>query len=158
MRIAVFSDTHGRCGGMLSGARRVRPDVLVHLGDCVRDAEELRRAFPEIPLYSVSGNCDYCCDIPDKLLFMAGPVSVFASHGHRYGVKYGLDRLLLQARLRGTGLVLFGHTHIPLLLEDGGMQIMNPGTAGGIGAEPSFGVADISDSGGLVCRIEKIIP
>ena len=52
IKAAVFSDTHGNTALMLETVRRVRPDVLIHLGDHERDAQELRREFPEIPLYS----------------------------------------------------------------------------------------------------------
>ena len=46
MILAVFSDTHGNTAGMLSAVRRMRPDVLVHLGDNLRDSAELAREFP----------------------------------------------------------------------------------------------------------------
>lgn len=155
MLIAVFSDTHGSCGGMLAAARRVRPDVLVHLGDHLRDARCLRSEFPDIPLYAVPGNCDYNSREPDSVTFLAGPVTVFAAHGHRYGVKVSLDSLLCSAHCAGASLVLFGHTHTPLVREVGGIKIMNPGSAG-TGLKPTFGVVEIGEGGGFVCRIMDI--
>jgi len=38
---------------------RVQPQVILHLGDCVRDAQRLEERYPDIPLLGVPGNCDY---------------------------------------------------------------------------------------------------
>ena len=52
-------------------------------------------------------------------------------------------------------IVLFGHTHfatekdVPLLLPDRGVNLFNPGTVGGIGAEPTYGVLTLSPKGAL---------
>lgn len=152
MLIAVFSDTHGSVFGLARAVRRVSPDLLVHLGDCVRDSQALAREFPDLPLYALSGNCDYSSREPDSLEFMAGPIKVLATHGHRYNVKYGLDSLMNSAFFSGAKLVLYGHTHIAEVHELGGIAVMNPGSAG-MGVSPSFGLAEISDAGAVSCRI-----
>ena len=89
MILAVFSDTHGSTAGMAAAVRRVRPDILVHLGDHIRDTAVLEREFPDLPLHAVPGNCDFAAREPDPDIFFAGPVKVFATHGHRYSVKLG---------------------------------------------------------------------
>lgn len=152
MKLAVFSDTHGLTAGMVSAARRVRPDLLLHLGDYLRDAEALRREFPDIPLRAVKGNCDFASREEDTITFSAGPVTVFATHGDRYGVKHGTDSLLNAAYFAGARLVLFGHTHLPLCQNFGGLMLLNPGTAG-MSPHSTFAVVEISDAGGLDCRI-----
>ena len=154
MKLAVFSDTHGRTAGMCRAVRNASPDVLVHLGDYVRDAAVLRAEFPDLPLYSVSGNCDLTSNPPDTVRFLAGPVSVFATHGHRYNVKHGTDALLNAAHFSGASLVLYGHTHIARFQNIAGMSVLNPGTAGG--SAPTFAVAEIDGRGGIVCKILKI--
>ena len=53
MKAAVFSDTHSNTAKMVEAVRSAMPDVLIHLGDFERDAEVLRREFPDIPLYNV---------------------------------------------------------------------------------------------------------
>ncbi len=157
MKIAVFSDTHGNTSGMIDAARRVQPDVIVHLGDNIRDAMDLSSIFPGVPIYAVPGNCDYMPGgtVPDKLSFMAGPVRVFATHGHNYSVKFGIDALLNAAYYSGASLVLYGHTHIAHYEAADGMCILNPGTAGK-GTRPTFAVVEISDDGAIVCRITNI--
>ena len=155
MILAVFSDTHGNTAGMLSAVRRMRPDVLVHLGDNLRDSAELAREFPELPLHAVPGNCDFARREPDTDTFMAGLVTVFATHGHRYSVKYGLDSLLNAAHFSGAGLVLYGHTHIARIDYYGGMTVVNPGTSG-LGAQPSFALIEIGADDRISAKILPI--
>ena len=145
MRLAVFSDTHGRSALLPRAVRRTQPDILVHLGDYYRDADILSREFPDIPLYAVPGNCDFMSRAEDAVTFSAGGVLVFATHGHRYSVKSTLDSLLNSAHFAGAGLVLYGHTHIARIDYAAGMTVVNPGSSG-LGAEPSFAQIDIRDS------------
>ena len=155
MILAVFSDTHGNTAGMLSAVRRMRPDVLVHLGDNLRDSAELAREFPELPLHAVPGNCDFARREPDTDTFMAGLVTVFATHGHRYSVKYGLDSLLNAAHFSGAGLVLYGHTHIARIDYYGGMTVVNPGTSG-LGPQQSFALIEVGADDRISAKILPI--
>lgn len=155
MKLAIFSDTHGSVSGMLRAVRRVSPDVLVHLGDYLRDTAALEKEFPDLPLYAVPGNCDYASGLPDFLTFSAGSITVFATHGHRYSVKQGNDALLNAAYFSGASLALYGHTHIPCQDLVAGMYVLNPGTAG-TGKSPTFAVAEIDCGGCVMCRILDI--
>ena len=157
MRLAVFSDTHGNTNLMPQAVRRMQPDILVHLGDHIRDSRLLASEFPSIPLYAVPGNCDFASREQDTLEFYAGPVKVFATHGHRYYVKSTMVSLLNAAHFSGAQLVLYGHTHIARIEYPAGMTVVNPGSSG-LGSEPSFAVIDISDSGGIAARILPMMP
>lgn len=141
---------------MVAAARRAAPDVLIHLGDYIRDAWALRAAFPTLPLYAVAGNCDFSAREPDTQLVLLGPVRVLLTHGHRYGVKNGTDSLLAAAREQGAALVLYGHTHIPRCETLGGVTLLNPGSAG-TGRTPTFAAAEIGEDGGIFCRILNIM-
>ena len=46
MRIAVFSDSHGVREPMLAAIEEQKPDMVLHLGDYVRDAEAIAAYFP----------------------------------------------------------------------------------------------------------------
>ena len=46
MKIAVFSDTHGRTRGMLRAIRNEAPDLVFHLGDNEKDALSVNRQNP----------------------------------------------------------------------------------------------------------------
>ena len=47
MNILVLSDSHGNISNMEEAVEREKPDMILHLGDCWRDAERLaERTFP----------------------------------------------------------------------------------------------------------------
>ena len=156
IKAAVFSDTHGSNALMLEAVRRCRPDVLIHLGDYERDADVLRMEFPEIPLYSVRGNCDIGGTAPDRDVVPLGPVKAFITHGHLYGVKYGrLDSLVYAAMEQGAKIAMFGHTHEADYEEMGGVKLINPGTAG-VGRERTWALVEIYENGGIACEIKEL--
>ena len=59
MKYLVLSDSHGNVDNMVRAVEREKPDGIIHLGDCWRDAEELHELFPRLPLEQVPGNCDF---------------------------------------------------------------------------------------------------
>lgn len=156
IQAAVFSDTHGSTALMAEAVRRARPDVLIHLGDYERDAEALRREFPGLPLYQVRGNCDIggCCPMTD--IVPLGPVKAFITHGHLYNVDWGrLDSLVYAAQEQGAKLALYGHTHQAELEEIGGVQVLNPGTAGK-GRKLTWALIRVFENGGIACEIKDL--
>lgn len=132
-----------------------RPDAVIHLGDYVRDARELMRHYPGIPLYNVPGNCDYYSSDYDSrptiTVNLAG-VRLMLTHGHLQGVKEGTSRLIAEARKMRVAAVLYGHTHIAdCRREDDGLWVLNPGTAGFF--RPTAGWLELSDGEIQVCRL-----
>lgn len=133
MKILVFSDSHSYTDFMVECTRRVQPDALIHLGDYYADADAFCTEFPDIPLYAVPGNCDqyrggYQPD-PVAVVELDG-VRFFLTHGHKHGVKCGLEKLKVEARRAGAHAVLFGHTHEQLIVQEDGLWVVNPGTCG----------------------------
>lgn len=155
MKLAVFSDTHGHTDGMLHAIGKIHPDAVFHLGDYERDTRCIREAFPELLLCSVSGNCDARPQNPDTAMFELGGVRVFASHGHRYGVKFSLDALLNAGYFSDSGLILFGHTHEAMHEEIAGTHILNPGSAG-MGARCTYGLVTLQDGKIMSCSIQPV--
>ena len=82
MILAVFSDTHGSTAGMAAAVRRVRPDILVHLGDHIRDTAVLEREFPDLPLHAVPGNCDFGRLEALERVLILDDHRVLIAHGH----------------------------------------------------------------------------
>ena len=144
MKILVFSDSHGRLGHMMDAMERERPRRVFFLGDCYRDGEALRNAYPDVPMELVRGNCDWD-QAPDELLVEAGGVRFLLPHGHRYYVKSGPDHLARSARAKGADVVCFGHTHDALNMPNCGVWMLNPGTAGGIHARAGYGVIEVEN-------------
>lgn len=154
MRIAVFSDSHGVISGMVRAVEGYCPDSIIHLGDCVRDAQALAEYFPHIPMCSVSGNCDWASAAEDSLLAEFAGVRVFMAHGHRYGVKMGLESFLNSVSFSGARLGLFGHTHRALCREFAGITLLNPGSCGA-GTPSTWAQIEIKN-GEAFCRIAEI--
>lgn len=158
MKVAVFSDSHDNNELMIEAVRRCRPDAIVHLGDHANDAEELRREYPEIPLYNVRGNCDLfsLTNAPDKAVITLGPVKAFITHGHLYHVDYNrVDSLVYAAQEQGCTLAMFGHTHSALHETVGGVTVVNPGTAGR-GRRLTWAMLTIFDNGGIGVDINEL--
>lgn len=155
MNAAVFSDTHGNTARMAAAVRETRPDLIIHLGDCERDTQILRREFPEIPLCSVCGNCDFAAQAPTAGVAELGPVKAFLTHGHLYNVDWNVDSLVYAAQEQGCRLALYGHTHRPDSQELGGVKVVNPGTAGQ-GRRLSYAWITVFDNGGIAVEIRSL--
>ncbi|MGI5935209.1 MAG: metallophosphoesterase family protein [Oscillospiraceae bacterium] len=155
MRVAVFSDSHGRIDKMIHALQSWRPDLIVHLGDYARDAEHLKKEFPQTPVRAVRGNCDIRSYALEKDFFDIGQVKVFITHGHIYGVKRSLDALLNAAYFSGARVALYGHTHIAHCRQIGGLWVINPGSAGQ-GMKPSYARLEIGEDGSVNCQIVPI--
>ncbi len=141
----IISDTHGVAGGLPALVERHRPDALFHLGDHERDTLSVRLNFPDLPLFTVPGNCDFVSQNPPVRLETVDGVPVYLTHGHLHGVKRELSRLTDAARASGAKLCLFGHTHTALCRTEAGLTLFNPGSPshprlGG----PSYGLIETS--------------
>jgi putative phosphoesterase len=160
MKVAVFSDTHGVTTPMVRAIRQVRPDALVHLGDYERDTAVLLKEFPELPLYHVCGNCDYAPSAPNCLTVQLGPVTVFLTHGHRYGVSYTLRNLRETAEEYECDVAIYGHTHMPAMDEQNGILLLNPGSVAKprqAGLDKTYAVIDINNkTGKMKVRFKKL--
>ena len=65
------------------------------------------------------------------------------THGHRYQVKLSPYRAILAVREAGARILLFGHTHRPLVDMRGKTLFLNPGSIGDY-AHPFYGVLTLS--------------
>lgn len=142
MRILVFSDSHHdveSCCAVIN--RLIGIDMLIHAGDHASDAERIAHLFPDIPLRSVSGNCDFG-DAPKELVFTACDKKIFLTHGHCYNVKSDIQytSLLNRASELGCDCAVFGHTHEGLCDVKNGITLLNPGS---IRYGKTFGVIEI---------------
>ena len=140
-RVLVLSDSHGNVGNMIRAVKREEPDMILHLGDCVVDADALRREFPHTTMVNVPGNCDFSRGDTERLIDIDG-YKVLMCHGHTYGVKMSYMHLELHAKEIGADLALFGHTHKLFYDKHNGLAMMNPGSIGAPlwGCMPSYGI------------------
>lgn len=128
-KILVVSDTHRKLTNLQRALEAEKgADLLIHLGDIEGDEEEIRR-LAGCPVEMVKGNNDFFCALPrEEEIWLAGH-KAFLTHGHDYGVSVGNEILRDEARARGCDIVMYGHTHRPVLDEnDGGLTVLNPGS------------------------------
>lgn len=143
-RILVLSDSHKDVETMIEVVEKETPDMIIHLGDCFSDAQELRERFREIPVECVPGNCDLTMEIPVIVLSIEGFL-VMICHGHTYNVKSGYLALEMAAHEKEAQVVLFGHTHRVFYDYHNGLAMMNPGSIGapGYGTPASYGILSL---------------
>ncbi len=155
MKIFVISDTHGAYAPLERAIRRhLDADLFLHLGDGQREWRFIPMSFPEIKdrVYSVRGNCDSneYGEAPYEITLDVGfGHRLFATHGHRYGVKYSLDVLKQTARENNCDIALYGHSHVSHTEYENGLYVMNPGSAARPrdGKKPSYGLIDVTEAG-----------
>jgi putative phosphoesterase len=132
MRIAVLADTHAprrwkQCPPAVA-EQLEDVDLILHAGDVCRRwvLEELRRFAP---VRAVLGNND----APDVAAWGAPETLDLDVDGLRVGMVHdagparGRARRM-RLRFPAAGLVVFGHSHIPLDHTEDGLRIFNPGS------------------------------
>jgi putative phosphoesterase len=122
MRLVVVSDTHGSTE-YLSAILARHPHVAAfHCGDFCYPREQA----PEFTY--VRGNCDIDREAPEEKISEIGPLRIFQTHGHTYGVKQTAMRLRYRALEAQANVVLFGHTHEVTSVVEENILFVNPGS------------------------------
>jgi len=133
--LGVIADTHIFPGSvrqlhpeLFALFRRAKVDLLIHLGD-VNTRAVLEDLAEIAPLLAVRGNNDDAelqAMLPLTLRLTIGRFRVRALHGH--GGRSARDEATRQFAGKAD-LVLFGHSHKPLMETTRGSILFNPGSA-----------------------------
>ncbi|MCF6465400.1 YfcE family phosphodiesterase [Clostridium sp. Cult2] len=147
MKIIVVSDTHGMMKEFIDEVKTMeKVDLIIHLGDYVEDGLAIEK-FTGIKTMIVKGNGDFfhteynedeILDIKDKRILI--------THGHKYDVRYGIEKLLYRGEEVKADLILYGHTHVSTFFEESGIIVMNPGSPSmprGFNRRKTFGIIEI---------------
>lgn len=135
-------------------------DLILHAGD-VCTAPVLDELAQYAPVTAVAGNNDG----PDVVAWGAAETAVMDVGGLRVAMIHdsgpAVGRLArLRARFPDAGLVVFGHSHIPLdaASGDGRLRIFNPGSPTDRRRQPhgTLGVLDIADGRVAEARIVAV--
>jgi uncharacterized protein len=143
MRVGIISDTHDL----------LRPEVfthfagvehILHAGD-IGDAGLLVELEAIAPVTAVWGNTDGMelrARLPEIARVRLAGVDVVVLHGQQLGSPTP-ERVV--AGHPDAGLVVFGHSHKPVVRQVGGTWAVNPGSAGPIrfGVAPTLVVAEV---------------
>ncbi|NLK74449.1 MAG: metallophosphoesterase [Clostridiales bacterium] len=150
MKVLIVSDTHGRNQNLIKVIKKVGTvDLLVHLGDSEGSIDNIE-AIAACPVAMVAGNNDFYYNLPKEKIIEIGKYLALLTHGHRIGVRAGIDNLLAAAKINQVNIVMFGHTHIPMITFQEGIWLINPGSLtlprqGN--RKPSFIIMDIDNHG-----------
>jgi len=129
MRLGVISDTHGL----------LRPEVfeifqgvdhIVHGGDVGPQGilEELAALAPVTAVYGNTDDWDLRSRLPQVATLELDGFTIVVTHGDQFGSPTPVK---LQAAFPDAEIIVYGHTHRPLLtLVDVVVTVMNPGGAG----------------------------
>lgn len=128
MKILIISDTHGHHRNFDRVMERVgKMDMIIHLGD-IEGGEEYIKAVADCPVQCVAGNNDFFSELDREKEFYVGRYHIFATHGHYYYVSLNTERIKQEGLARKANIVMFGHTHKPLVEIGEDITIINPGS------------------------------
>ena len=150
MKILIVSDTHRRNENYIRAVERVAPiDMVIHCGD-IEGSEYLIAEYAGCPVQMVMGNNDFFADLPREKEFVVGKYRIWLTHGHNYYVSMGNETIKREARARGVDIVMYGHSHKPVVDLGEDVIAVNPGSLTyprQEGRRPSFIIMDLDRKG-----------
>ncbi len=129
MKVAIISDSHRFKVYMNDAIEIIQKEgveLILHAGDNFSDSLYFKEKS-DIPVIAVAGNCDFE-NIETELDFECEGIRIFLTHGHNYGVKYGLGNIAEKAKEIGADIAIFGHSHIKVNELIDGVVLINPGS------------------------------
>ena len=147
MKILIVSDTHRRNENYFKVLQMLQPlDMVIHCGDTEGSEYAISQAA-DCPVQIVLGNNDFFSSLPRELEFKVGKYTVWVTHGHNYYVSMGNEMIKKEARVRGADIVLYGHTHRPVIdYSEDDVIAVNPGSISyprQDGHKPSYCIMEI---------------
>jgi len=150
VKVLIVSDTHGYIKNLKKVLKNISPiDHLIHLGD-IEGSEDYIESIAGCPVHMISGNNDFLSNLSKEDEFWLGKYHILITHGHYYGVSIGTEGLKEEGRARRMDIVMFGHTHKPMIERDDDIIVLNPGSLSfprQIGRKPSFMIMEIDSEG-----------
>ena len=155
MILGVVSDSHGHTATLEAAVRLLSDaDLIVHLGDGASDWDSIPPILP-CPLLQIRGNCDWACNYSETVVKTVENLKAMFTHGHRFSVKLGLDKLYWASLEREAALVCYGHTHIPRVDVHHGVCYVNPGS---IASSRTCAKITVTEDGRIIPEILRIVP
>lgn len=149
MRILIVSDTHRRNENYFRVLERVgEVDMVIHCGDA-EGSEYLLEEAAGCPLHIVVGNNDFFADLPREIELEIAGKKILVTHGHYYYVSMGHAGLYDVAKSRDIDIIMYGHTHRPVIETEDGITVLNPGSLSyprQDGKKPSYIMMEVSDT------------
>lgn len=148
MKILIVSDTHRHNENLKHIIERTAPiDLLIHLGDSEGTEDAIFKMSP-CPVEMVAGNNDFFTGLKREIHTVIGKYKVFLTHGHQYFLSSGYDSLIKNSK--DADIIMFGHTHRPVIFMKDGKVILNPGSVSyprQEGRVPSYIIMELDKNG-----------
>lgn len=128
MKILIVSDTHRKNDNFLKVVQSVgQLDLVIHLGD-IEGSEDVIQKAAGCHVEMVAGNNDFFCDLPSEKTLQIGRYRVMITHGNRYYIGMGNEMIKREAAAQGMDIVMYGHTHRPVIDISRDIIAINPGS------------------------------
>jgi hypothetical protein len=127
-RVGLISDTHGLLRNQVF-ERFAGVKLILHAGD-VGDLDILAQLAALAPVRAVYGNTDGFAirgAAPAQVALELEGWKLLVTHGHELGSP---KPAALRKTYPAADIIIYGHTHVPLVAEHDGTLIVNPGAAG----------------------------
>jgi len=159
MRILIISDTHRENKNYFKALEQAGTvDMVVHCGDAEGTEVAICKSA-DCPVKIIAGNNDFFGDLPKEEEFLIGSYQVWLTHGHNYYVSMGNEILKEEAEARGADIVMYGHTHKPVVDVGENLIAVNPGSLTyprQEGRRPSYVIMDLDRDGNVHFTINYI--
>lgn len=128
MKVLIVSDTHRNEDNLIDALTQEKNlDLLIHCGD-VEGAEYEIEHYAGCNTVFVAGNNDFFSRLPRELELTVEDYKVWVTHGHNYYVNTNPEFIRKEARLRSMDIVIYGHTHRPVIEKKDDLIVINPGS------------------------------
>ena len=159
MKVLIVSDTHGRNDGYLELLEKSdKLDMVIHCGD-VEGSEYLISSASGCKTVIVQGNNDYFSDLPREIVVKIGKYNALVTHGHPYYVNMGYEHLIREAKRRKLDMVIYGHTHRPIIEKHNGIWVLNPGSLTyprQEGRAYTYIIVEVDENGEVRCDLHQL--
>ena len=149
MKILIVSDTHRKNDNYFDVLKLENPNLVIHCGDAEGSEYALTQGA-KCPVKIVLGNNDFFSDLPREKEFNIGKYRVWLTHGHNFYVSMSNEHIKREARERGVDIVMYGHSHRPVVDIDDDVIAVNPGSLTyprQEGRRPSFVIMELDKDG-----------
>ncbi len=100
------------------------------------------------PMEIIAGNNDFFSNLKKEKYISIGKYRAFLTHGHQRQVARGIETLF--SEITDADIVMFGHTHRPVITRHQGRIYLNPGSLSyprQEGRVPSYIIMEIDKNG-----------
>jgi len=126
-------------------------DLIIHAGD-LQSIEVIQKLSQYAPIYAVYGNVDseeVKNQLDDKIIIQVEEVKIGIIHGHGRG-KTTEKRVLDAFKNVDLDVIIFGHSHIPIIKQVNHKWLFNPGSPTDRRKQPHFSYGLMTVNGCLI--------